>query len=124
MSDASASPDCIFCKIVAGELPSDRVYESATTVAFKDINPAAPLHVLVVPRRHIVDASTVTADDGPLLADMVLTARAVADAAGLATPERGYRLVFNIGPDAMNSVPHLHLHVLGGQPLQGHLNAS
>ena len=91
-----------------------------TTVAFKDINPAAPLHVLVVPRRHIDDASTVTAEDGPVLADMLLAARAVADAAGLAVPERGYRLIFNVGPDAMNSVPHLHLHVLGGEPLKGH----
>ena len=90
-------------------------------LAFKDINPAAPLHVLVVPRRHIDDASAVTAEDGPVLADMLMAARAVADAAGLATPDRGYRLIFNIGPDAMNSVPHLHLHVLGGEPLKGHL---
>ncbi len=120
MTDHASAADCIFCKIVAGELPSERVHESPTTVAFKDINPAAALHVLVVPRRHIVDASTVTTDDGPVLADMLLSARAVADAAGLAVPERGYRLVFNIGPDAMNSVPHLHLHLLGGQPLKGH----
>ena len=113
--------DCLFCKIVTGELPSDIVHETPTTVAFKDINPHAPLHVLVVPRRHIDDASAVTEEDGPVLADMVLAARAVAAEAGVAVPERGYRLVFNIGPDAMNSVPHLHLHVLGGQPLSGHL---
>jgi histidine triad (HIT) family protein len=112
--------DCLFCKIVAGDLPSDIVYETEDTVAFKDTSPAAELHVLVVPRRHITDASVVTAEDGPLLAEMLLAARAVADQAGLATPERGYRLVFNIGPDAMNSVPHLHLHVLGGT-LSGHL---
>jgi histidine triad (HIT) family protein len=112
--------DCLFCKIVAGEVPSDTVHETETTVAFEDINPAAPLHVLVVPRRHIDDASVVTAGDGPVLADMLMTALAVADAAGVATPDRGYRLVFNIGPDAMNSVPHLHLHVLGGEPLKGH----
>ncbi len=112
--------DCLFCKIVAGEVPSETVHETETTVAFKDINPAAPLHVLVVPRHHIDDASTVTPDDGPVLADMLLTARAVAEAAGVAGPDRGYRLMFNIGPDAMNSVPHLHLHVLGGQPLKGH----
>ena len=116
--------DCLFCKIVTGELPSDTVHETETTVAFKDINPAAPLHVLVVPRRHIEDASVVAVEDGPVLADMLMAARAVADAAGLATPERGYRLVFNIGPDAMNSVPHLHLHVLGGRPLTGHFAAS
>ena len=96
--------DCIFCKIVAGELPADIVHETESTMAFKDTAPAAPLHVLVVPRRHIVDASTVTAADGPVLAG----------------PDRGYRLMFNIGPDAMNSVPHLHMHVLGGEPLKGH----
>ncbi len=112
--------DCLFCKIVAGEVPSETVHETPTTVAFEDINPAAALHVLVVPRRHIVDASTVTPEDGPVLADLLVSARAVADAAGLAVPERGYRLIFNVGPDAMNSVPHLHLHVLGGQPLKGH----
>src|ERR1700690_1304789 len=117
MTDAT---DCLFCRIVAGDVPSKMVYETPNTVAFKDITPAAPLHVLVVPRRHIVDASTVTAEDGPVLADMLLSARAVADAAGLAVPERGYRLMFNIGPDAMNSIPHLHLHVMGGEPLKGH----
>jgi histidine triad (HIT) family protein len=112
--------DCLFCGIVAGDVPADIVHSTETTVAFEDINPAAPLHVLVVPRRHIIDASTVTAKDGPVLADMVVAARAVADQAGLATPERGYRLIFNVGPDAMNSVAHLHLHVLGGEPLKGH----
>jgi histidine triad (HIT) family protein len=115
--------DCLFCRIVAGDLPSDIVHETPTTVAFKDIHPSAPLHVLVVPRRHIEDASVVTAEDGPILADMVMAARAVAADAGLAVPERGYRLVFNVGPDAMNSVPHLHLHVLGGEPLKGHVIA-
>ena len=99
-AEAQTKPDCLFCKIVAGEVPSERVHETATTVAFKDINPAAPLHVLVVPRRHIDDASVVTAEDGPVLADMLLAARAVADAAGLAVPDRGYRLIFNVGPDA------------------------
>ena len=117
MSDA----ECIFCRIVAGDLPSDVVRETENTLAFRDINPAAELHVLVVPRRHIDDASVVRAEDGPVLAEMLMTARAVADQAGLATPERGYRLIFNIGPDAMNSVPHLHLHVLGGK-LAGHVN--
>jgi len=112
--------DCLFCGIVAGDIPSEIVHETETTVAFKDISPAAPLHVLVVPRRHIDDASKVTEEDGPVLADMLRAARAVAETAGVAGPDRGYRLVFNIGPDAMNSVPHLHLHVLGGQPLKGH----
>jgi histidine triad (HIT) family protein len=112
--------DCLFCGIVAGDVPSEVVYQDLTTVAFKDIAPAAPLHVLVVPRRHIDDAAAITLDDGPILADMLLAARAVAEDAGVATPDRGYRLIFNIGPDAMNSVGHLHLHVLGGEPLTGH----
>ena len=112
--------DCLFCKIVAGDVPADIVHSTATTVAFNDIRPAAPLHVLVVPRQHVDNAAEVTAADGPVLADMLMAARAVADAAGVAGPDRGYRLIFNIGPDAMNSVPHLHLHVLGGQPLKGH----
>jgi histidine triad (HIT) family protein len=112
--------DCLFCQIVAGDVPAEIVHQSETTVAFEDINPAAPLHVLVVPRRHIDDASVITAEDGPVLADMLLAARAVAEAAGVAVPDRGYRLIFNIGPDAMNSVSHLHLHVLGGEPLKGH----
>jgi histidine triad (HIT) family protein len=116
MSDS----DCIFCQVIAGELPSDTVYETENTIAIKDLHPAADLHVLVLPRRHITDASEVTAEDGPLMAEMLMAARAVADQAGLATPERGYRLIFNIGPDAMNSVPHLHLHVLGGN-ISSHL---
>jgi histidine triad (HIT) family protein len=112
--------DCLFCQIVAGDVPAEIVHSTATTVAFNDIRPAAPLHVLVVPRQHIDNAAEVTAADGPVLADMLMAARAVADAAGVAGPDRGYRLIFNVGPDAMNSVPHLHLHVLGGQPLKGH----
>jgi histidine triad (HIT) family protein len=113
--------DCLFCQIVAGEIPSTVVHESETTFAFEDTTPAAPLHVLVVPRRHIDNASVVTAEDGPVLADMLLAARAIAAAAGVAGPDRGYRLIFNVGPDAMNSVAHLHLHVLGGEPLKGHV---
>jgi histidine triad (HIT) family protein len=119
-SDTGRVDDCIFCKIVAGELPAEIVHRTETTVAFKDTAPAAPLHVLVVPRRHIPDASQVIETDGPVLADMLIAARAVAEAAGVAGPDRGYRLIFNVGPDAMNSVPHLHVHVLGGQPLKGH----
>jgi histidine triad (HIT) family protein len=118
--DTGRVADCLFCKIVAGEIPSDNVHSTPTTLAFKDIAPAAPLHVLVVPRRHITDAAHVTEADGPVLADMVMAAHAVAEAAGVGGPDHGYRLIFNIGPDAMNSVPHLHLHVLGGQPLKGH----
>ncbi len=83
------------------------------TYAFRDIAPAFPVHVLVVPRRHVANAADLGPRDGGLLAEMFTTAQAVAKAEGVA--ERGYRLVFNVGDDAQNSVPHLHLHVLGGQ---------
>ncbi len=110
-----AVEDCLFCRIVAGTVPAEVVRQDARTVAFRDINPQAPTHVLVVPRRHIENAATVTAADAEVLAAMVEAAREVAAAEGFAGPERGYRLVFNVGPDALNSVPHLHLHVLGGR---------
>ena len=110
--------DCLFCRIVAGDIGSDAVAATDRTYAFRDIEPAAPVHVLVVPRRHITDVSVVTSGDGDVLADMVMAAREVAEAAGLAGPDRGYRLVFNVGPDAQNSVPHLHLHVMGGEKLR------
>ena len=107
--------DCIFCRIVAGELPSEEVASTERTYAFRDIEPAMPVHVLVVPRRHIVSADTVGADDAGVIGEMVQTAQQVARAEGIA--ERGYRLVFNVGDDARNSVAHLHLHVLGGRPM-------
>ncbi len=107
--------DCIFCRIVAGEVPSDEVASSEHAYAFRDIEPAMPVHVLVVPRRHIVSADTVEPDDAGVLAEMVQTAQRVARSEGIA--ERGYRLVFNVGDDARNSVAHLHLHVLGGRAM-------
>ena len=109
--------DCLFCRIVAGEVPADIVHETDLTVAFRDINPAAPVHVLVVPRRHIDNAASVAAEHAEELAAMLMAAREVADQEGIGVPERGYRLVFNVGPDALNSVPHLHLHVVGGRRL-------
>ncbi|MDE3203533.1 MAG: histidine triad nucleotide-binding protein [Acidobacteriota bacterium] len=107
--------DCLFCKIVAGEVPSEEVVSSEQTYAFSDINPAAPVHFLVVPRRHITNAAHVQPGDGDVLAEMFATARAGAEARGIA--EDGYRLVFNVGGHALNSVPHLHMHVLGGQQM-------
>jgi histidine triad (HIT) family protein len=109
--------DCLFCGIVAGDVPADIVRTDDRTVAFRDINPQAPVHVLVVPKRHLVNASTVTAADADEVAAMLVAARAVADAEGVSGADRGYRLVFNVGPDALNSVDHLHLHVLAGRPL-------
>ncbi len=108
--------DCIFCRIVAGELPSDEVASSERTYAFRDIKPALPVHVLVVPREHIVSADTVTADHAEVLAEMITTAQRVARSEGLA--ERGYRLVFNVGEEAQNSVAHLHMHLVGGRPME------
>lgn len=107
--------DCLFCKILAGEVPSKEVISSGTTYAFFDINPAAPVHFLVIPREHITNAAHIEADHAEVLADMFDTARAGAQATGIA--EGGYRLVFNVGPHALNSVPHLHMHVLGGQQM-------
>jgi len=106
---------CLFCRIIRGEVPSDPVLATEHTYAFRDIQPAAPVHVLVVPKRHIGHAGQVEADDGALLAEVLQAARQVAEQEGIG--ERGYRLVFNVGEDAQNSVPHLHLHVLGGRRL-------
>jgi len=111
----SPMADCLFCSIVAGDVPADIVHRDERTVAFRDINPQAPVHVLVVPTRHIVNAGTVVADDADDVVALFLTAKAVADAEGIGTEDRGFRLAVNVGPDALNSVPHLHLHVLGGR---------
>jgi histidine triad (HIT) family protein len=98
-------------------VPADVVHTTDRTVAFRDIRPQAPVHVLVVPRRHIDDAGSLTEEHDEDLAAMFAAARAVADADGIDAPERGYRLVLNVGKDALNSVPHLHLHVIGGRPM-------
>jgi histidine triad (HIT) family protein len=111
--------DCLFCGIVAGDVPAQVVHQSERTVAFRDIHPVAPVHVLVVPRRHIDNAAAVLPDDAEDVLALLTSARAVAE--GIADPERGYRLVFNVGPDALNSVPHLHLHVIGGRTMTGAL---
>ena len=112
---AETETDCLFCKIIAGEIPSTEVTSSEGTYAFRDINPGAPTHVLVVPRRHIESAATVTAGDAETLAELIATAQEVARLEGIA--DSGYRLVLNVGDDALNSVPHLHVHVLGGKRL-------
>jgi histidine triad (HIT) family protein len=111
----NAMDGCIFCQIVDGTVPSTPVASTPGTYAFRDLNPGAPVHVLVVPRTHIANAAEVTAEHGDVLAEMFTTARAVATSEGIA--DSGYRLVFNIGDDAGNTVAHLHLHVLGGRSL-------
>lgn len=107
--------DCLFCRIQAGDTPSTEVAASTNTFAFRDLNPVAPTHVLVIPRRHIENADELRSADGDVLAEMYETAQRVARIDGIA--ERGYRLVFNVGVDTGNTVPHLHLHVLGGRPM-------
>ncbi len=106
---------CLFCRIIRREVPSDGVLSTEHTYAFRDIQPAAPVHVLVVPKRHIADAAAVRPEDGPVLAEMAGAAQGVAEQENIAAS--GYRLVFNVGEDARNSVAHLHLHVLGGRQL-------
>ncbi len=106
--------DCLFCKMVKGEIPSDRVHDDDDVIAFRDIAPKAPTHILVIPRRHIPDAHALTDADGDILGKLFAAARRVADEAGL---ENGYRVVTNIGPESGQTVFHLHFHVLGGRPM-------
>ena len=106
--------DCLFCRIVAGEVPATVVAETDRTLAFRDISPQAPTHVLVVPRDHHADLAACTLADPGLLADVLAAAVDVARQEGL---DGGYRVLTNTGPDAGQTVHHLHLHVLGGRPL-------
>lgn len=106
---------CPFCRIAAGTLPSEQVYHDETVVGFRDQHPQTPLHVLVIPRRHVRGINAPEAEDGAPLAAMVRAANQIAREQGAA--ESGYRLVWNVGPDAGQSVFHLHLHVLGGRRL-------
>jgi histidine triad (HIT) family protein len=105
--------DCVFCRILGGEIPATRLYEDDATVAFRDAHPAAPAHALVVPKKHIATLDDATAADRELLGSMVWAARTVAAAMGVA--ESGYRLVMNTHAGAGQSVFHIHLHVLGGR---------
>jgi histidine triad (HIT) family protein len=106
---------CLFCRIVAGEIPAARVYEDAELVAFKDIKPEAPMHVLIVPREHISSVNALTADHDRLVGAMHRRAAAIAAEHGFA--ESGFRTVFNTNAQAGQTVFHLHLHVLGGRSL-------
>jgi histidine triad (HIT) family protein len=110
---SSFDPHCAFCRVIAGELPSTQVYSDEAVVAFRDTNPQAPAHVLVVPRRHVESIALLGAEDGALLASMFTAANRVAREVGIA--DTGYRLVINSGRDAGQTVHHLHLHVLGGR---------
>jgi len=107
--------DCIFCKILAGDITSDRVYEDDTCIAFRDIQPQAPVHVLVVPREHVARVSDMTPEHEALVGHLFQVAAQVARQEGVA--ERGYRLVINCGPHGQQAVDHLHVHVIGGRQM-------
>jgi histidine triad (HIT) family protein len=107
--------DCVFCQIIEDKIPSDFVYRDDEIVAFRDIHPVAPTHVLIVPRKHIPDLVQLTEADLPVIASMVKAANQIAKQEGIS--QSGYRLVVNCGPDAGQVVPHLHMHLIGGRRL-------
>lgn len=110
---STPAPDCLFCRIVAGEVPSTRVHEDDQVVAIRDIAPRAPTHILLMPRRHIPSAADLVEADGPLLGRLFAVAAELARAEGI--EENGYRLVSNVGRWAGQSVDHLHVHLMGGR---------
>jgi histidine triad (HIT) family protein len=107
--------DCLFCKIIAGTIPSKKVYEDDKVFAFEDINPGAPTHVLIIPKRHLAGLDKATAEDTELLGYMQLIAAQIGRDRGI---EDGYRTVLNVGPRSGQSVFHIHLHILGGRDLK------
>jgi len=113
---ADRAEPCIFCEIVAGRIPSTEVERTPTTYAFRDINPAAPVHVLVVPTLHVGSVHDLGPGDATLLSDLMAAVQRIAEGEGVAAT--GYRLVANVGADAGQTVAHLHLHVLGGRPMR------
>ena len=112
----AAVDDCLFCGIVAGRIPSTQVHADEAVIAFRDIAPRAPTHVLIVPRRHIASAADLTEADGPLLGRLFAVAAAIARDEGIA--DGGYRLVSNVGRWGGQTVDHLHIHLMGGRPFR------
>ena len=111
--------DCIFCQIVAGKIPSDTVYQDEEVIAFRDINPLAPTHLLIIPKRHITTLSQAYETEPHLAEHMLNVANQLAQREGVS--EKGYRLVINCGAEGGQLVPHLHLHLLGGKKLSDKL---
>ena len=107
--------DCIFCKIIAGEIPTDIVYQDEEVIAFRDINPLAPTHLLIIPKKHIPSLTHLSEAESPLIGHMVNIANQLAKKEGIA--EKGYRLAINCGEQGGQLVPHLHMHLLGGRKL-------
>lgn len=107
--------DCIFCKIIKGEIPSEKVYEDEDVLAFKDIQPAAPIHVLIIPKKHIATLMEVTSEDNELMAKILQAVKKVAKQLGV--DEKGFRLIANCGPDSGQEVMHIHFHLLAGKEM-------
>lgn len=110
------SKDCIFCKIIAGEIPSTKVFENEHVTAFRDVNPVAPTHILIIPNKHIASINDLAAQDELLIGRMFTTAQALAAQEGIT--KSGYRLIINTGADGGQVVFHLHLHLIGGQKMR------
>jgi histidine triad (HIT) family protein len=108
--------DCIFCKIITGDIPSTNVFRDDQVTAFRDLNPAAPTHILIVPNKHIESVNMLIVDDEPLIGHMITAAKQIAEKEGIA--EGGYRLIINTNADAGQTVFHIHLHLLGGAPMK------
>lgn len=108
--------DCLFCRIVEGSVPSDKVYEDELVYAFRDIDPQAPVHVLIVPRKHMTSILDAAGEDAAYVGAMMEAARRIAAEAGL--DDKGFRLVLNTGQDGGQTVNHLHMHLLGGRALE------
>ena len=108
--------DCLFCKIANKEIPSEIISEDESFVIFKDINPKAPIHLLIIPKIHLGPISTLGAEDKEIVSGLILKAKETAEKMGIS--ENGYRLIFNTGRDAGMEVSHLHLHLLAGKPLK------
>ncbi|MEN8241205.1 MAG: histidine triad nucleotide-binding protein [Chloroflexota bacterium] len=109
-------PDCLFCKIIAGEIPSTKVYQDEQITAFRDINPVAPVHILIVPNKHIADNNDFQPEDEAIAGRMFTAVKEIAEQEGIA--ENGYRLILNTGPHGKQEIDHLHLHLIGGQAMQ------
>ena len=107
--------DCVFCRIVAGEIPADIVYQDKALLAFRDINPQAPMHILIIPKSHIASLADITAKHQALMGRIILLARDLAETEGIS--DRGYRLSVSTGADGGQLVPHVHFHMLGGRKL-------
>ena len=110
------NPDCIFCKILAGDIPGEIIYKDEMVSAFRDINPVAPTHILIIPNKHISDNNTFSEQDEPIAGRIFRVVKELAKQEGIT--ESGYRLIMNTGPDSRQEVKHMHMHLIGGQVMK------